>query len=70
MNQWCTHDSDGCGQFKQKKKNNILHLGHLSDKLLMNIEEKSKLISKKIIWFTPKAFMVNHQLKIQRKWEM
>lgn len=44
MNQWCTRDSDGCGQFKQK--NNVLHLWHLSEKLLMNYEEKSKLNSK------------------------
>ena len=45
MNQWCTRDSDGCGQFKQENKNNLLHLWHLSEKLLMDDEEKSKLNS-------------------------
>lgn len=26
MNQWCTRDSDGCGQFKQKQKQHIAPL--------------------------------------------
>lgn len=26
MNQWCTQDSDGCGQFVQEKKHHIAPL--------------------------------------------
>ena len=44
MNQWCTRDSDGCGQFQQK---NILHHWRLSEKLLMNYEEKLNSRNKK-----------------------
>lgn len=66
MNQWCTQDSDGCGQFIQEKSN-ILHLWHLSEKLLMNYEEKSKLNSKKKnLVHTNSIHLVTHKKSINQ----
>lgn len=43
MNQWCTQDSDGC-ENSINKKQNILHLWDLREKLLLWVVREEQVV--------------------------